>query len=314
MVRESRKNAAGPAGGRLPAPPFGGIRRGVSANPPRTHQHFFLVHWGWVLLGFFSVCSADLTFAGGTNRGHRASCPCPKAGGAAGRGKQRQCESLAPLRALCKPTAATLCLSFPSQSRSPSYRGVLGLQRGKPPPSCCSEQLLGSTALLHGSVCCTALLQGSVCCTVSSTCLGCSRNPDFQQLTCHSSLLHADFSKRMSQLWSQPKTVEKKQQWEPVINVMMVIVQARGWSKPVPSTALQLDPLWMVTGWDTAGIASCMGLLSPDRQSSPDLGHTEGHGPSLVPHSLVPPPGAAARPALPSLPVICPRRNLHFIL
>lgn len=219
------------------------------------------------LLSRFDICW------GGPIGGTALRVPVPKPGGAAGRGKQRQCKSLAPLRALCKPTAATLCLSFPSQSRSPSYRGVLGLQRGKPPPSCCSEQLLGSTALLHGSVCCTALLQGSVCCTVSSTCLGCSRNPDFQQLTCHSSLLHADFSKRMSQLWSRPKTVEKKQQWEPVINVMMVIVQARGWSKPVPSTALQLDPLWMVTGWDTAGIASCMGLLSPDRQSSPDLGH-----------------------------------------
>lgn len=54
MVRESRKNAAGPAGGWLPAraPPFGGIQQGVSTNPPRTHQHFFLILLGRVL-GFF---------------------------------------------------------------------------------------------------------------------------------------------------------------------------------------------------------------------------------------------------------------------
>lgn len=59
MVRESRKNAAGPAGGRLPAraPPFGGIQRGVSTNPPRTHQHFFLILLGWVVAFFFSSFS-----------------------------------------------------------------------------------------------------------------------------------------------------------------------------------------------------------------------------------------------------------------
>lgn len=174
--------------------------------------------------------------------------------------QQQLCASVSPPKAGARPTE--VCLGCKGESLLPAaaQNSSWGARL------CC-------TALLHGSVHCTALLQGSVCCTVSSTCLGCSRNPDFQQLTCHSSLLHADFSKRMSQLWSRPKTVEKKQQWEPVINVMMVIVQARGWSKPVPSTALQLDPLWMVTGWDTAGIASCMGLLSPDRQSSPDLGH-----------------------------------------
>lgn len=55
MVREPRKNAAGPAGGRLPAraPPFGGIQQGVSTNPPRTHQHFFLILLGRVLVLLF---------------------------------------------------------------------------------------------------------------------------------------------------------------------------------------------------------------------------------------------------------------------
>ena len=147
MVRESRKNAAGPAGGRLPArvPPFGGIRRGVSTNPPRTHQHFFLVllGWGWFFFFFFlfSVCSADLTFAGkalaaagtepgccaggrpeGPHRSLRAPGTSPGIAGRSGWKRRDWCKSLEPPRmcsALRQNKYKTLspCLSFPSPQR-----------------------------------------------------------------------------------------------------------------------------------------------------------------------------------------------------
>lgn len=200
---------------------------------------------------------------------------------------------------------------FPLPKQEPILQGCRGESL---PPTAAQYSSWRSTALLHSSVHCTALLQGSVCCMASSTCLGSSTNPDFQQLTCQNSLLHANFSKRMSQPCSHPRTEEKKQQWEPVINVKMVTVRARGWNKPVPSTVLQLDPSWMVTGRDTVGITSCIGLLSPERQSSPDWGTQTGMAPVWSHTALCPPSGAATGPALPPLPVICPRRNLHFIL
>lgn len=164
MVRESRKNAAGPAGGRLPAraPPFGGIRRGVSTNPPRTHQHFFLVRLGWVFFFFcccsFSVCSADLPFGGRGDRAgalrrvraaaapsgpRRAPCPCHEARGC----RQERLEKTGLVQELEAPRV--LCsqseyVTLPRASVSPPeagalpLRGVFGLERGKAKPSCCS--------------------------------------------------------------------------------------------------------------------------------------------------------------------------------
>lgn len=157
MVRESRKNAAGPAGGRLPAraPPFGGIRRGVSTNPPRTHQHFFLVRLGWVFFFFcccsFSVCSADLPFGGRGDRAgavrrvrpRRAPCPCHKA---RGRRLERTglVQELEPLRVLCSQseyvTLPRASVSLPEAGAFP-LRGVFGLERGKAKPSRCSGRL-----------------------------------------------------------------------------------------------------------------------------------------------------------------------------